>query len=270
MGASKGLLHFHSRYSFDAALPLSKIAAMAKAEGFQFVCVTEHTNELTEADFKKMAEECGRLSDECFCLIPGLEFTCDDGTHLLAFGLETWIKTRALPEIVSSVGLNAVLVAAHPSKRVLSILFDSPEIQKKLCGLEIWNRKYHGILSPSPACLKALARIRNANEMFFGFGGVDFHEKEDRFSPEVELTHVSCSRHEILGALRSGQFKINGAFFSVKADGRMNLFSSICLLFVHRIRTGLFLALKGMKYAMGWTKDSEFRLKFEKKLKRYL
>lgn len=233
----RGALHFHSSYSFDADVSLETIAKRCKKEGLDFICMSEHTNELDEEKFKRFVLECDRLSDQSFTLVPGLEITCDDGTHLLAYGMRHWPLSRNLDELLKS-GSEALFVAAHPSKRILKRI-GSGELNR-LAGLELWNRKYDGLSTSRPDVHQILVKNRN----LYGYAGVDFHESDDRIAPLVVLRDGS----DILSALKNGAFKIVHRGVELPSDGSLTRFERIRRFFIWRIRTVIFKTLKWIKW----------------------
>jgi len=84
----QGDLHVHSIHSGDASASLDAIADLARAEGLDFVVLTEH-NVVSGSDFLTAAQ--ARHPD--VLLIPGIEVTTYQG-HAGAIGATTWVDHR--------------------------------------------------------------------------------------------------------------------------------------------------------------------------------
>jgi hypothetical protein len=83
-----GDFHVHSRESGDADATLDEIAALALAQGLDFVVVTDHDT-VTGADFLGDAQE--RWPELLF--VPGTEYTTYQG-HATAFGATRWVDHK--------------------------------------------------------------------------------------------------------------------------------------------------------------------------------
>jgi len=83
-----GDLHVHSVHSGDASASLDAVAALARAEGLDFVVLTEH-NVVSGSDFLVAAQ--ARHPDVLF--IPGIEVTTYQG-HAGAIGATEWVDHR--------------------------------------------------------------------------------------------------------------------------------------------------------------------------------
>ncbi|MCB9656091.1 MAG: CehA/McbA family metallohydrolase [Sandaracinaceae bacterium] len=104
-----GDFHVHSRESGDAHPTLDEIATVARANGLDFVVITDH-NTHTALDFLNDAQ--ARHPDLLF--IPGVEFTTYAG-HANAIGATTWVNHR--------VGVDTTIDDAAAAYRAQGALF---------------------------------------------------------------------------------------------------------------------------------------------------
>ena len=167
MGA-RGLVHSHSSYSFDCAVPLADVAALARRRRLRFVLQTEHSNELTREAYDAYRREAARLTAPDLLVVPGIEYaSADNRVHVLALGVTEFHEDlRMFPlsrgrDLLDRIhGAGGLTILAHPDRGdVLGVL--PPEFLDRLDGVEVWNGKTD-ILGPSPAALRLLRARRRA------------------------------------------------------------------------------------------------------------
>lgn len=215
-----GGLHIHSNYSSDAEWSLQKCKEVFKKEGYHFLALTEHAEDMDEESLGIWAEACRSLSDPDFLLIPGLEFSLGRDIHILGLGLEKKVSGRSIGELIDLIrAAGGVAVWAHPIPEALNAIYSHVD---RLNGMEIWNGRYHGEKSPSLRLLLALEKLRKTTPRFYGYGGIDFHEGEqDRgISVTVKAARTASA---ILEELRSGRFEIRRGELSLPATGSLSL-----------------------------------------------
>ena len=89
----KGAIHVHSTYS-DGEFTLSELKEIFVSAGCSFVCMTDHA-EYFDADSREAYKsECLKLSDSKFLFIPGVEYTCRERMHILAYGGTSSVTTQ--------------------------------------------------------------------------------------------------------------------------------------------------------------------------------
>ncbi|HZR45791.1 MAG TPA: hypothetical protein VFA47_03740 [Candidatus Manganitrophaceae bacterium] len=215
-----GGLHIHSNYSSDAEWSLQKCKTAFQKEGYHFLGMTEHAEDMDDASLAVWTEACQLLSDSEFLFIPGLEFSLGPEIHILGFGLRRKVSGRSIGELIARIReAGGVAVWAHPLPEAINLIY--PHVTE-LNGMEIWNGRYHGGKSPSLRLLLALEKLREANPMFHGFGGIDFHEGEQERGIAVAL-RAERTPASILEALRAGRFEIKKGEHSIPADGSLTL-----------------------------------------------
>jgi len=65
----KGALHIHSLASNDGQLSLPRIADLYRGRDFQFICIAEHSEDMTEQKIAMSRQKAEYLSDDGFCII---------------------------------------------------------------------------------------------------------------------------------------------------------------------------------------------------------
>ena len=71
---SKGLLHFHSNFSYDGHNSIQEIAKWRKTEKIDFIILTEHDNDFDNQKFENYVNECEKHSKNII-LVPGIEYS---------------------------------------------------------------------------------------------------------------------------------------------------------------------------------------------------
>ncbi len=143
----QGDLHVHSTSSGDAAATLDEIADLARAEGLDFVVITDH-NVVSQDDFLVAAQ--ARHPDVLF--VPGIEVTTYQG-HAGAIGATTWVDHRLgqpdadgvvdVQDLADQVtGQGAVLSIHHPTLDLGQLCIGCAwvlDIPEGVGGVEIGN-----------------------------------------------------------------------------------------------------------------------------------
>jgi predicted metal-dependent phosphoesterase TrpH len=90
-----GVLHIHSTYSLDGTLSLAECHQVFRNRGYDFMAVTEHGQDLDADKMKRFVDDCLALSDQNFCVVPGLElefYRETKKTHILAIGITNYVQ----------------------------------------------------------------------------------------------------------------------------------------------------------------------------------
>jgi hypothetical protein len=199
-----GLMHVHSRYSFDGILSLGEIRELCRRDKIDFIVLSEHVDGEHFASEKmvEMLDECRRLSNEEFLFIPGLEYNCE-GMHILAIGVEEYLVENKLEKLIGRIHESGGLaVLAHV------VYYDSIPYERlvNLDGVEAWNARYDGRFSPSIKSLRILESFRkNAGDMK-AFAGLDLHEKYSMGSISSTIQSDGLNKKDIIDSLREGKF----------------------------------------------------------------
>ncbi len=130
-------LHMHSKHSFDSTLDVAGMLARAKKVGLDGVAITDH-------DSIEGAREALALAPQGLVIIPGVEFSTDQG-HILAYFI-TEVPPEPIQDAIALVAWvharDGIAVLAHPfAHGQMSI---SKDLVKALDGLEGYNARYPG------------------------------------------------------------------------------------------------------------------------------
>jgi len=199
----KGALHVHSRYS-DGEFSLSELRQRFLAERCRFVCMTDHAEYFDEAKLRTYADECRALSDDRFCFVVGLEYTCEQNMHILGYGATMLTNSRDPQTVIRQIDEHgAVSVIAHPKDEFFSWIETFAALPQ---GIEAWNSKYDGRYAPRPATFALVRRLRERQADLHAFYGQDLHWKKQFCGLFVSVNSQTARPADIVTALARGEF----------------------------------------------------------------
>jgi hypothetical protein len=241
----KGILHCHSTYSYDAELSLTELKELFQKNGVQFVCMTEHTDELTKEQAMEFVMECEKFSDSSFIFIPGFEVPYKvnaggregalgykvnaggregalgykvnaggregalgyKGAHVLMIGTRAFHDVYAPTiDILKRWTVDAkFVVLAHPVRNEFEV---DDELLDEIDALEVWNQQYEGKLVPRARSLRLYETLRRKKPSLVATGGVDFHRSEHFGAPLITLNVPELSESAITEKLKIGVFSV--------------------------------------------------------------
>ncbi len=226
--AKIGIIHVHSKMSYDGQNTLEEIALLAKKRGYSFVGMTEHSDTFDEKGMSHFVKECRRLSNPDFILIPGIEFTCENNLHLIGLGIEHFTAIRDPISVARFIKKEGGLsIVAHPIRYGYKMPVG---LEKEIDGIEVWNAGYDGRFVPNDRSIALWQSLRGRNDAILAFGGEDLHEITDH--GHVKLT-VSCdelTEGTIIRVLREGNYLITNPYFQLRPaslNGGLNLMSIV-------------------------------------------
>jgi PHP domain len=228
--AHVGILHVHSNLSYDGQNTLAEIASLAKSRGYQFVGMSEHSDTFEPKKMAYLVDECRRLSDASFLMIPGLEFTCDNRLHLLGLGIDRFTDVRhpaLVARFVKAQGGLAIL--SHPSRYGYQI---PSGLEMVLDGIEVWNAGYDGRFIPNDRSIRLWKSLRARNQSLCAFGSQDLHAIGSHRHVRVDVRCEPLTRDAILESLKGGSFLISNSYVRLRPD------SSPGWTKLHAIRAG--------------------------------
>ena len=216
----RGAVHVHTELSHDGVHTLSELKSLFQVRGFRFVCLTDHSQDVTPDQFETLRTQCTQLSDEQFVLIPGLEYSCDGEIHIMGIGIKSKTSDTAHALVIDHIHAHGgVAVLSHPSKSE-HYEFDKTWI-KKLDGAEIWNRAVDSLLVPEPKSVALFGKFRRINPGIYAFFGLDLHRQRTIARIGIEVDGCDCSRDHILEALREGRFVCWSPGFKMSATASL-------------------------------------------------
>ncbi|MBL7163938.1 MAG: CehA/McbA family metallohydrolase [Anaerolineales bacterium] len=182
-GWYSGDFHVHTTAS-DGDYPPFLVAEIAKAEGLDFIAISDHN---TIAGFSELKE------DLDFLVIPGIEITLDKG-HFNVFGMDGWhewmdgvsmsqrgfslsAKYRTMSELMRQTSAEGLLNSInHPHLYPWEWLYNDTDLHYVHC-LEIWNDLYFlpDNAQANPRAVALWTNWLNAGHRITAIGGSDYH-----------------------------------------------------------------------------------------------
>jgi PHP domain-containing protein len=211
-----GILHVHSNLSYDGQNTLAEIASLAKSRGYRFVGMSEHSDTFEPQKMAYFVDECRRLSDASFLMIPGLEFTCDNRLHLLALGIDRYTDSTnpaLVARFVNAQGGLAIL--SHPGRYGYQI---PSGLEMLLDGIEVWNAGYDGRFIPNDRSIRLWKSLHARNNLLRAFGSQDLHAVGNHRHVRVSVRCEPMTREAILKSLKGGNFVISNSYVRLRPD----------------------------------------------------
>ncbi|HJZ74994.1 MAG TPA: hypothetical protein VKE51_24835 [Vicinamibacterales bacterium] len=199
----RGALHIHSTYS-DGEFTLAELRELFIASGCAFSCVTDHADWFDDDRLIAYRDECGRLSDQRFQFIAGLEYGCVDRMHVLGYGVTIPVASTQPEAVIRHIQANGgIAVIAHPKETSFPAIegFDPrPD------GVEVWNSKYDGRYAPRVATFDLLRRMNTKSANLRAFYGIDLHWRRQYRGLFTDVDADALDGGQILAALAAGRF----------------------------------------------------------------
>jgi hypothetical protein len=216
----RGAIHMHTTLSYDGTMSLAELAKFLKYKGFNFMAITEHSQDVNEDMMIKLEEESKALSTDDFLIIPGIEFTCSDNIHILGLGVISVCRHSRPSDVIDHIHYNGgVAILAHPANR--NYPFDQ-EWVRKLDGSEIWNLSNEGKFLPQIESIKIYRKLMGTNENLKAFSGLDLHRKVSFYYISTTVYAESKTKGDVLNSLKKGAFKIESRFFRTGSGGQIS------------------------------------------------
>jgi hypothetical protein len=201
MARARAVAHVHSDWSYDGSWTLRDLARAFERRGYAAVLMAEHDNGFDERRWADYRAACAEASTDATTLVPGIEYSDPDNiVHIPVWGdipfLGEGLETGELLRLVEQEGGIAVL--AHPQRRGAWRRLE-PDWLDRLCGVELWNRKYDGYAPNDTA-----AELLRGHTDLVPFVGLDFHTAR-QFHPLEMLLSVDgpVSEASAVAALHS-------------------------------------------------------------------
>jgi len=199
----KGAIHIHSRYS-DGDLTLPELCDVYRAAGCGFIAVTDHAESFDAETLRRYVAECESLSTPALRVVAGLEFGCERRLHVLGIGVTDLAMTRDPALVFAHVERHGgVSVVAHPHQDHFAWIESFETLPH---GLEVWNSKYDGRYAPRVATFDLLGRLQQRRPDLRAFYSQDMHWRRQYRGLFLDVRAAHPTRHEIVRALRAGDF----------------------------------------------------------------
>jgi PHP domain len=214
----KGAIHLHSVYS-DGEFTLAELREALVADGLSFACLTDHAEYFDRLMARDYVAECASLSDDRFRFIPGFEYPCYEGMHVLGLGVTEAAGTRDPQKIIRLIARRGgVSIIAHPKDECFEWIETFCELPD---GIETWNSKYDGRYAPRVATFQMLERLRRRKPEMRAYYGVDLHWRRQHRGLLNLVRCRSNSCEEILGAFARGDYQGVKDDLALPPDGRL-------------------------------------------------
>lgn len=211
-----GVVHVHSRISYDGRESIADLARFFRSKGRSFMCITEHSDNLTQADMDGIVEECRQASSAEFLALPGVEFSCVHHLHILGIGVTRPIATDDPFEVVKHIHAHGgIAIVAHPCSYEKYL----PEgLSAVVDGIEVWSLPKDGKLGPGSEPLSVWTRWRAVNPTLRGFGAIDLHRLASPSSVAVSIKALKLEKAAIMQGLKSGPLIVRGSVLSFSGE----------------------------------------------------
>jgi hypothetical protein len=211
--ARTGIIHAHSKFSYDGEHALDELVALARRRGFEFIAMTEHTDTLNGNQMSRFVQECRRLSDSQFLVIPGIEFVCSNDLHILGLGIALLTDSQDPTFVARFIHEQGGLaIIAHPSRNGYKI---PAGLAAFIDGVEVWNARYDGWFVPNDLAISLRKNLQKDRSVIIAVGGQDLHEMKSRGFVKTIVACDKLSQTTILKALKEGSFWISNSYLKL-------------------------------------------------------
>jgi hypothetical protein len=223
----KGAIHLHTTFSHDGVLTLPELASFLRGKGYDFLAITEHSQDMTGDKLALLERQSAELSGDTFLIIPGIEFNCTGTIHILGLGVTQLCASDDPSQVIDHVhACHGLAVLAHPSNKDYPI--DVAWV-KKLDGCEIWNNR-HGKWLPQMHAVRKFGELSRCAPGLKAFAGLDLHGPKGYSHVAMVVRANSMTRDAVFEALRAGEYTAGGRFLTIRAYGRIGFFQKLYLI----------------------------------------
>lgn len=226
----KGVNHIHTFYSHDSNCAIDNLVAKAKEMGYSFMIVSDHANDLNTEKVESLINDCRSLSTDNFIVIPGVEYSFDNNTHVAFIGINSPL-TSTTPEalIREAHNQNAIGVLCHPGSITSA---NYPEWIKELDGAELWNARFASAWAPDKKSFDVMNDLLQINPNLTSWSGLDLHYMWELKKLYLELNVSNLSEQEIMSCLKSGTFRIGHWIFKFNKNNKLGFLQKLFARFL--------------------------------------
>lgn len=215
MNRFRGVIHVHTDLSHDGRLTPLELKQLFMRHNLQFACLTDHSQDVQEDQFALLREQCQKLSESDFVLIPGLEYSCESEVHIMGIGIENMTRATGYVEVIDHIHAHGgMAVLAHPTKANYPL---SRDWLGKLDGVEIWNRAVDSKYLPQTRSIRTFFDLQQAHPHLTPFFGLDLHRERGYQDHAMEIEGSSLDAVAIVQAMKSGHYRCVSRFYQVSA-----------------------------------------------------
>ncbi len=223
----RGVIHVHSRISYDGHESIARLAEFFCGLGYDFMCMTEHSDGLTRAEMQRIVDECAGVTKDSFVAVPGVEFSCRHRLHILGIGVTEPTDSHDPVPVARHIRAHGgAVILAHPCAYGAE---NPDELATHLHGIEIWNQPKDGKLGPGWKPLKLWKRWRVLNPRLRAIGALDLHRLDSPSSLTIEISVTDRSPAAIVAALKNGPVKIRGPWVLLSGEQYPGVFGELKL-----------------------------------------
>jgi hypothetical protein len=212
---ARGALHVHTSLSHDGLWCLADMADFFRARKYQFVCVTEHSEDMNRDNIEMLRRFCAGVSTPEFCVIPGIEYSCAYPLHIAGMGCDEALDCAEPVTVARSIReAGGFAVLAHPCRVHWQC---NDNLLAAVNAVEAWNVRYDGKFLPLVTGVEFLCRARKSNPGILPTVGLDVHAAKGFYPARVTLNVPQLDRAAILAALTEGNFSLESPLWSLGA-----------------------------------------------------
>jgi len=230
----KGIVHCHTRMSYDGTVNLPDLCALLRREGFGFVALTEHAQGISAADYERFVQACQEESSTSFIVIPGLELRFSSGLEIAGIGISK-LPTATAPEELSAQirALGGFVIWVHPHGRGK---WKGPLLDCD--AVEVLNGKVDGGVAPNFSLVRTVRRERRSGKKLFAIFGLDFHSTDQPRGVWLECRVPQMTAPSIVESLREGRFVSRVAHGAVSSSGRIGILDYLLMAMLRFVFLG--------------------------------
>src|SRR5262249_2421038 len=103
-------------------------------------------------------------------------------------------------------------------------------VKDKLDGIEVWNARYDGVLTPRAQSFQLLRRVRSLNDKAAAYCGIDLHHIAQARKPiYIEVHSDRLERDAIVGALKLGGFTLCSRNMAIPSTGNLSFVQELSI-----------------------------------------
>lgn len=263
----RGIIHVHTCFSYDGHDDFATLVDKLRHHQLNFAVLTDHIEGFTPAKFAEYVTQCHVYSSDDLLLLPGLEYTLEDGPgriEILLVGDEAFVEATKLDHVwAHKRGKDLIAILPHPVKFRLGY----SQLDVHIDLIEVWNRRYDGGFFPPRQNLSLLKAFQHRSRVY-AVSGVDYHGPSDPLDLVTIVVSQNLHSSALLHALRNGNFYTQHNKLLLSSTLQISLCRQTYMQTVRSIRNGIYQAGRWVvRYPLVQNLTS---VEFRRRLKRIL